>query len=167
MSTRRPLYRVRYDPIIGMWVVSATEHAPAGFQSTTAWASWHDAMRVAHRVAELLRAVVRELEKDNSRRPARRPKFPGYAQGGIVPPITNTGIPARTARGRIEQDLRDTDHQIGWLADQDELWDQGDPGRSYDLNAGGIANLTYEVKPGLVRLERALPWANTDQNRKN
>lgn len=167
MSTRRPLYRVRYDPIIDMWVVSGTEHAPPGFRNSTAWTSWPEAMRVAHRVAELLRAVLRELEKANRRRHTRRPKLAGYAQGGIVPPITNTGIPARTARGRIEQDLRDTNHQIGWLADQDELWDQGDPGRSYDLNAGGIANLTYEVKPGLVRLEPAPPWANNDQNRKN
>ena len=153
--TRRPMYRIRYMPTDRKWLVSPTRHAPAWVLSAALCPTWASAIEYANRKA-----------REHADREAGR-----YPKGGVVPPITNTGIPARTSRGRIEQNLRDADHQIGWLADPDELWDQDDPGRTYDLNAGGIANLTYEIKPGpepgFVHLEPAPPWARNYQNRKN
>lgn len=162
MSARRPLYRIRYDPIIGMWVVSATEHAPDGFRNSTAWPSWPEAMRIAHRVVGMLASVQRERDKRNSRSPGQWLKLPGYAQGGIVQPIP-TG---RTNVPPLEQYVRDTKYQGGLLGEPDERWNLRDGGRRYDVLADGLANLTYEIKPGLVRLETALPWADNDQNRK-
>lgn len=158
MSTRRPLYRIRYDEIIDMWVVAATAHAPAGLKATTAWPSWQEAMRVANWVSGLVVRSQRKQDKFIS----QGPKATGYGQGGLVQPIP-TG---RTNVPPLEQYVRDTKYQGGLLGEPDERWNLRDGGRRYDVLADGLANLTYEIKPGLVRLETALPWADNDQNRK-
>lgn len=155
MSARRPLCRVRYDAILAMWVVSATEHTTPGFRSLTAWTSWHEAMRSAHQLAELLLEVQRELDKLNSRRPNQRLKPARHWQGG----------PLGEPDGRW--DMGGRYGQGGLIAGPSDGWNLRDGGRRYDVLADGLANLTYEVTPGLVRLEPALPWADNHNTKED
>lgn len=66
MSARRPLYRVRHDPIIDMWVVSATERAQPDITGSTAYPSWHKAMRFVQWVAEMRARARSELDTLNA-----------------------------------------------------------------------------------------------------